>query len=455
MTKVTKLVVGLVGLLFLTGCGFSKIIGCPFLSDQAQVVAIPNLERGPVPLDVRLAIDLKNAVGLQEVTYLIEWGDGEQQVVYLSSFPSKNPYSTVVFHQYRKEGNYEIRIRAKICDRELIGKATIVVESSVKQPTDSDGDGVADQFDHCPFVKGQPPTGCPLPPPPPPQEPTLILNVDIDPPVIQAGNSVLISVRVGGTAKGSITYMVDCAFGLGAEFNIIVTGTDPFIGECPYLEPGTYTIKVRVLREGLKKEVTKLVEVLPPAPPPRLELQGTITPTKGIAPLAVSILVLFLGTAQGSTEIKVDCENDGRWDRKIELGPEVNIWEARDLCRYERGGYYRLTIRAERGGATAFLGGDIEVFESPRLEATLDAFPTSGSPPLEVIVKVTVGGTATGPITYRLDCTSDGTWEKTETTTNSSFTGSCYFIDKGVKIITVEVARGNNIVAAQAQIIVQ
>jgi hypothetical protein len=462
MNKTLSSVVGIVGLfLLLTGCGFaSKIVGCPFLSERVELVALPNLERGPAPLDVQLAIDLRNAVGLQEVSYLVDWGDGKSESIYLPSLPSKNPYSKVVQHRYEKEGNYEVKVRSKICDREVVGRATIVVEPSVKPPLDSDGDGITDQFDQCPFVKGQPPTGCPLPPPPPPppppQEPTLVVNVDLDPPVIQAGNSVLVTVRVGGTAKGSITYMVDCAVGVGAEFNIITTSESPLVGECPYLEPGTYTIKVRVLREGLKREVIKVVEVLAPPPPPRLELQGTFTPQEGTAPLAVSVVLLLLGTAEGPTRLWIDCQNDGRWDQTFSLGPE-NIWDGKNICRYERGGNYRLNIKAERQGVVAFIGGDIEVFESPQLDnlfATLDVWPTAGSPPLEVSVKVTVNGGA-GQIVYRIDCTSDGTWEEVIETSSTTITKNKICNYTKTETLTVEVTRNSQTVRATATVIVQ
>ncbi len=192
---------------------------------------------------------------------------------------------------------------------------------------------------------------------------TLILEFDVDPLTLEAVSSALISIRVGGTAQGPILYMIDCAVGLGAEFNIIASGDDPFyVSECPYLEPGSYTIKVRVLRAGLKKEAVKTIEVLSPPPPPRLELQGHLIPTRGMAPLEVSALVLLLGNAQGLTSVQVDCNNDSIWEARVSLNPNVDVWDVKNLCRYERPGNYALLLKAERQGAVAFLRGEIEVF---------------------------------------------------------------------------------------------
>ena len=69
-----------------------------------------------------------------------------------------------------------------------------------------------------------------------------------------------------------------------------------------------------------------------------------------------------------------------------------------------------LTVRDSKG-AQASDSMQILV-KAQTLSVTLEAIPSSGSAPLTgVDLKATVSGTAIGPINYKFDCTSDGTWE--------------------------------------------
>lgn len=79
------------------------------------------------------------------------------------------------------------------------------------------------------------------------------------------------------------------------------------------------------------------------------------------------------------------------------------------------------------------------------LFVTLSANPFSGPPPLTgVDVTAVVSGTATGDITYRVDCTSDGTWEDTKVTPTNFYTATdiCNFPIAGSYNIKVMVERG-------------
>ena len=55
----------------------------------------------------------------------------------------------------------------------------------------------------------------------------------------------------------------------------------------------------------------------------------------------------------------------------------------------------------------------------------VSASPYSGPAPLnDVDLTASVSGSATGDVTYKFDCTSDGTWEKTITTSATSYTAT-------------------------------
>ncbi|MBI4359252.1 MAG: DUF11 domain-containing protein [Candidatus Nealsonbacteria bacterium] len=80
------------------------------------------------------------------------------------------------------------------------------------------------------------------------------------------------------------------------------------------------------------------------------------------------------------------------------------------------------------------------------LYADLSASPSSGAAPLNnVSLTATVSGNATGLITYRFDCTSDGTWEWTQANYNSTYTASnlCNYPSAGNYTATIRVEREN------------
>lgn len=87
------------------------------------------------------------------------------------------------------------------------------------------------------------------------------------------------------------------------------------------------------------------------------------------------------------------------------------------------------------------------VLAATSLTAEISANPMTGTAPLngvDLIARVT-GGDAAGPITYRFDCTSDGFWDRTETSNNTSFTavGLCNYSSAGNYIASVRIDREN------------
>ena len=62
---------------------------------------------------------------------------------------------------------------------------------------------------------------------------------------------------------------------------------------------------------------------------------------------------------------------------------------------------------------------------APTLYVDLSVNPSFGPAPLnDVDLTATVSGSASGDITYKFDCTNDGSWERTQTTTSTSYTAT-------------------------------
>lgn len=83
---------------------------------------------------------------------------------------------------------------------------------------------------------------------------------------------------------------------------------------------------------------------------------------------------------------------------------------------------------------------------SPSLSVSLSANPSSGCAPLNnVDLVANVSGTATGSVTYYFDCTNDGTWEMTSSSTETNFVAAdlCHYSSSGNFIAKVKVERGN------------
>jgi hypothetical protein len=79
------------------------------------------------------------------------------------------------------------------------------------------------------------------------------------------------------------------------------------------------------------------------------------------------------------------------------------------------------------------------------LSVVLEPIPSSGTAPLnDVDLKATVSGTATGDITYKFDCTNNGSWEATYTTSSTTYTAPdlCDYPSAGTYTAKVEATRG-------------
>ncbi len=170
----------------------------------------------------------------------------------------------------------------------------------------------------------------------------------------------------------------------------------------------------------------------------------SVNPASGPAPLNnVDLTVSVSGTASGNITYRFDCTNNGSWERTHTTSN--TSYTAYDLCDYSSAGNYTAKVKVERGGLV-FQGTIAILVESGSvLSVDLSANPSSGKAPLNnVDLTATVLGSATGNITYRFDCTNNGSWERTHTTSNTSYTANnlCDYSSTGNYTAKVKVERG-------------
>lgn len=92
---------------------------------------------------------------------------------------------------------------------------------------------------------------------------------------------------------------------------------------------------------------------------------------------------------------------------------------------------------------TADLPKVIEEILTISLFGDLGAEPSEGPAPLAVDLVVKVSGSASGPITYRFDCTSDGAWDRVITTEIAEYraTNLCSYEQPGNYTATIKAER--------------
>lgn len=175
-----------------------------------------------------------------------------------------------------------------------------------------------------------------------------------------------------------------------------------------------------------------------------LSVEFTASPTSGSAPLNnVDLTTIVSGTATGPITYKFDCASDGSWDTTVTTND--TSYTAQDLCDYSSQGNYLAKVSVGREGL--FFEGTtaILVQGSSDLSVVLSTNPSSGTAPLnDVDLTAMVSGNTSGTITYRFDCTDDGTWERIFSTSNTSYTAEnlCNYADPGNYTAKVKVERG-------------
>jgi len=189
---------------------------------------------------------------------------------------------------------------------------------------------------------------------------------------------------------------------------------------------------------------------------PSLSVEFFASPSSGNAPLNnVDLIVNVSGSASGDITYKFDCTNNGTWEKTITTSSES--YTATDLCDYSSSGTYNAKVSVERESLVFQGTTAIFVDSGNDLSVTLSTNPSSGEEPLNnVDLTAYVSGTATGDITYKFDCTNNGTWEKTITTSSESYTATdlCDYSSSGVYTATVKVERGGLSFQGTAAIVV-
>jgi hypothetical protein len=255
-------------------------------------------------------------------------------------------------------------------------------------------------------------------------------------------NYVDLTATVSGTATGFITYRFDCTND-GTWDRTITTTDNPYtaVDLCSYPNAGNYTAKVEVTRESLSAQATTSIQVSEKS---TMQLSIMASPSSGHAPLQdVDITATISGTVTGPITYKFDCTNDGVWD--YQTTTTNTSYTAVNLCDYPNPGVYTIKVYAERNGFIIQGTGNIVVDETATLALDLRANPYFGKAPLYgVDITAFVSGSATGPITYKFDCTSDGHWDAIVTTNDTSYTANnlCVYLYPGIYTVKGMVERG-------------
>ena len=187
-----------------------------------------------------------------------------------------------------------------------------------------------------------------------------------------------------------------------------------------------------------------------------LSVQISADPSSGPAPLLdVDLSASVSGTTTGDITYKFDCTNDGSWERTITTSS--TSFTAIDLCDYSSAGVFTAKIKVERESLSFEGQSAIFATSNPTLSVLLSPVPSSGSAPLnDVDLTATVSGSASGDITYWFDCTNNGSWERTITTSFTSFTAVdlCDYSATGTYTAKVLAERGSLRSEATASVVV-
>ncbi|MBU4350842.1 hypothetical protein L6250_02150 [Candidatus Parcubacteria bacterium] len=267
-------------------------------------------------------------------------------------------------------------------------------------------------------------------------------------------NGVDLTAAVSGSATGNITYKFDCTSDGGWE-STITTATNPYtaVDLCNYATQGNYTATVQVQRGGLSFQGTTAIVVQLPL---TLGLSITAAPSSGRAPVnGVDLSATVSGTTTGNITYRFDCTNDGVWDATQTTSQTT--YTAIDLCNYTSPGVYGVKVKAERSGSEIQGLINIVVGDTATLAVNFSATPYTGSAPLSgVDLIASVSGTATGNITYKFDCTSDGSWDLTQLTSQTSYTAVdlCSYSSPGTYTSKARIERGGITVEGTASVLV-
>lgn len=198
-------------------------------------------------------------------------------------------------------------------------------------------------------------------------------------------NDVDLIVQVSGTAKGIINYKFDCQ---NDGWDRDITTDSEFLRVkdlCDYPSPGVFSARVQATRAGRVVGGTSFISVDAPTPTPTRTPTPTPTPTRtptstltptptltstptptpninfqielrpepnsGQAPLnGVDLVVTVSGTTGTIMTYRLDCKNDGAWER--EINTDSTFYRALDLCNYTNSGTFTAVAEVTSQGVT-------------------------------------------------------------------------------------------------------
>ena len=279
---------------------------------------------------------------------------------------------------------------------------------------DNDGDTLIDMADPgCDDPNDPDETDPPVPIDPPIVD--LLVNGSNAPAPVTSGTAVNVRWINGGTinANGCVA---SGSSGWSGVKNPTGGGNE---NHTPPSAGGNYTYTLTCVGPDGPDSDTVTVQVTGPT----LSVAASTNPVSGTAPLNnVNVTGNVAGTATGNIQWKIDCTDDGTWEQTVTNTSDP--YTATNLCNYSSSGTYRVRVQATRQGVTASDTTVVTVSAAPpTLSVTASANPSSGTAPLNnVDITGNVSGTATGNIQWKIDCTSDGTWDYNVTNTSDPYT---------------------------------
>ncbi len=247
------------------------------------------------------------------------------------------------------------------------------------------------------------------------------------------------------------TYMTGCTVSGGWTGTRPVNGTET-TGNLTSSK--TYTIDCTPQDNKDWPADSVVVNVGPP-PTPTVSCSVGADPSSGMTPLNdVDLTTQVSGTATGNIVYKLDCTNDGTYEH-TSSAISTNPYTRADLCDYPTAGTYTVKAEVTREGVTNSCTNTVVVSDAT-VSCALVADPSAGTAPLtDVSFTTSVGGTATGNIVYKLDCTNDGTYEHTSSAISTNpytKTNACNYITAGTYTAKAEVTRSGATATCTTQI---
>lgn len=227
-----------------------------------------------------------------------------------------------------------------------------------------------------------------------------------------------LTATVSGTATGDITYQFSCRNDNNFQrtipsSNATVTATDV----CTYNETGMITAGVRVIRQGVQANNTTLISVS--------QAQNNTIPVVTVSHAPQNPTTRDIVTVTANAQ-----DPDGiRQIRVFVDGTLRNTCNSTTTCAFP--GVYAVGIhtyfaQADDNRTPTNTGtSPTQNFTVTQATMAVDFFstPFSGNAPLiGVDYTAVVSGTIPGTFTYKFDCTSDGIWDRTHTTSVNSRT---------------------------------